>query len=76
MVITVLKTTFAKTKPKMVRYRSYKHFDNYLFCRDLEGNLDVQNTTYKRFEDCFLRVLNRHAPLKKKTLRANDAPYD
>ena len=75
MVITVLKTTFAKTKPKMIRYRSYKHFDNYLFCRDLERNLDVQNTTYKHFEYCFLRVLNRHAPLKKKTLRANDAPY-
>ena len=66
MVITVLKTTFAKTKPKMIRYHSYKHFDNYLFCKDLERNLDVQNTTYKHFEDCFLRVLNRHAPLKKK----------
>ena len=28
-----------------------------------------------KFDEIFLKVLNRHAPLKKKMLRANHAPY-
>ena len=30
---------------------------------------------YTSFEDNFLRVLNKHAPLKKKVFHANHAPY-
>ena len=30
---------------------------------------------YNSFEENFLGVLNKHAPLKKKVLRANHAPY-
>ena len=30
---------------------------------------------YDEFEKRFIEVLDKHAPLKKKTLRANDAPY-
>ena len=28
-----------------------------------------------KFDEIFLKILNRHAPLKKKMLRANHAPY-
>ena len=30
---------------------------------------------YETFEEKFLKVLNDHAPLKKKFIRANHAPY-
>ena len=30
---------------------------------------------YETFEEEFLKVLNNHAPLKKKFIRANHAPY-
>ena len=30
---------------------------------------------YKSFENIFLSVLNKHAPLKKKFVRRNQAPY-
>ena len=30
---------------------------------------------YEKFEEEFLKVLNKHAPLKKKFIRANHAPY-
>ena len=30
---------------------------------------------YETFEEEFLQVLNNHAPLKKKFIRANHAPY-
>ena len=73
MVITVLETTFAKTKPKMIRYRSYKHFDNYLFCRDLERTLDVQNTTYKHFDNyLFCRDLERTLDVQNTTYKHFD----
>ena len=32
-------------------------------------------SNYEQFENKFLEILNKHAPLKKKTLRANDAAY-
>ena len=30
---------------------------------------------YSKFEEIFLEVLSKHAPSKKKILRANDKPY-
>ena len=44
--------------------------------RDLQtelGNVDVSN--YEAFETAFKKVVSRHAPLKKKYVRANDAPF-
>ena len=32
MIITVLKTTFNKAKPKEITYRCYKDFNNDVFC--------------------------------------------
>ena len=34
MVITVLKVFYKKQKPKIIRYRSYKNFDNQVFQRE------------------------------------------
>ena len=31
--------------------------------------------SYGSFENVFLNTLNKHAPIKKKMLRANHAPY-
>ena len=35
----------------------------------------IQLINLSSFEESFLGVLNKHAPLKKKVLRANHAPY-
>ena len=76
MVITVLKNTFPKAKPKVVQYRDYKKFDVHNFRKDLKSGLQsklVEN--YSTFEEIFLEILGNHAPLKKKILRANDKPH-
>ena len=76
MVITVLKNTFPKAKPKVIQYRDYKKFDVQNFRKDLKNGLQnklVDN--YATFEEIFLEILDNHAPLKKKILRANDKPY-
>ena len=75
MIVTVLKTTFKKAKPKETIYRSYRNFDNDAFCGDLKHNLEFVNGNYTKLEKMVLEVYNFHAPLKKRLVRANELPY-
>ena len=71
-----MKTTFPKAQPKIIYYRDYKNFDLYNFRSDLREQLNqVAEKDYFHFELTFLRVLEDHAPMKQKVLRANDNPY-
>ena len=71
-----MKTTFPKAKPKSIQYRNYKFFNNIDFDEDLFNNLQKQSTmNYDNFEETFMDVLNRHAPLKKEVVRSNHKPY-
>ena len=61
-----------KNKPRKVHYRNHKNSDS------LRLNTDLKNAfAHEKLESCikfdevFMKVLNRHAPLKKKVLRPN-----
>ena len=76
LVTTMLKISFPKRKPLEVNYRNFKHLDEFSFNEDLKlafDNTDVQ--TCEEFEGIFMRLLDHHTPLKKKVLKANNAPY-
>ena len=78
MVVTVLKASFDKQKPNVVNYRDYKNFRAETFRQELQtelADLDVECLTYASFQDTFLRVLDKHAPMKKRYIRANDSPF-
>ena len=76
MVVTVMKTAFPKAEPQILYYRDYKDFDLYNFRTDLREQLSqISEKDYLHFEITFLKVLEQHAPMKKKTLRANNKPY-
>ena len=78
MVVTVLKTTFPKQGPIVINYRNYKKYDENVFKSDLRQELqkiDPSNLNYSSFETAFDRVLDKHAPVKKKYVRANDKPF-
>ena len=75
MVITMTKMTFHKNPPKEIYYRDYKKLDQNLFREELAEKLYGCDSCYDTFEEIFISVLNKHAPLKKKFLRANHAPY-
>ena len=75
MVASVLKHNFHRSAPKELVYRDYKTFDRVIFKRELEDKLNQQVNEYKHFEQIFLEILNIHAPIKKKLLRANHVPY-
>ena len=74
MIVTVCKNSFPKSKPKEIIYRNYKNFDTDAFQCELKLKLQSINN-YETFESVFLSVLNKHAPLKKKFVRGNPAPY-
>ena len=75
MVITVMKMSFKKHSPIERHYRDYKYFDRTKFKNNLNEKLSEGISNYESFETTFIEVLNKHAPLKKKLLRANHAPY-
>ena len=75
MVIIVLKQTFQTISPKELVYKDYKNTYRLTFKRELEAKLNQQINEYKHFEQIFLEVLNTHAPIRRKLLRANHVPY-
>ena len=72
----MLKIFFPKSKALEINYRNYKHLDEFSFNEDLKlafDNTGVQ--IWEEFEGIFMRLLDHHARLKRKVLRANNAPY-
>ena len=73
LISTILKSGRFKGKPKEKRYRSYRQFNSDGFKKDLEFRLnDLTSSSYDDFQTTFLKDLNRHASLKKKTFRHNN----
>ena len=72
----MLKITFQKNKPLEINYRKYKFFDEIAFNEDLKFAFDKNEIlNCEQFEETIMKTLNQHPPLKKKVLRANNAPY-
>ena len=78
MVVTVLKGGFVKRGPKIVTYRDYSKFDAVDFKENLLHMISSELSEiedYGAFEAGVMRALNEHAPVKRKSIRANDGPF-
>ena len=74
--MTLFKTTFSKSKPKVTIFRNFKKFDVENFNQELRGKLSTKLVNnYSSFKSVFIGVFNRHAPIKKKVIKANHATY-
>ena len=63
----------------MVNYRDYQNFQNNEFRAELDNEKskhDLGYMEYQHFLNIFIDVLNKHAPMKQKYLRANQGIYD
>ena len=70
LILTVLKTSFTKSKPRKIIYRDYKNFDSVTFNDELKYVLakeKIQSCT--KFDEMFSQLLNKHAPMKSKLLK-------
>ena len=78
VTITVLKTTYKKKTSQIVSYRDYKNFSEEYFLSELNSTLyryDIDCIEYDVFDNIFMELLNIHAPIKLKYVRANNGPF-
>ena len=78
MTVTVLKTYFKKQEPLIINYRDYKKFDATSFRNELLDsleNFEKENMNYDDFKALFMIIFDKHVPMKKKTVRANNGPF-
>ena len=74
--MTVLKTSIPKGNPRQITYRGYNKFDSLKFNNDLKNVQTKENIdNCGKFDEKFLEVFDKHAPLKRKLSRANHASY-
>ena len=74
MVYTMLKSTYTKLEPKILRKGFYKDFNKESFLRDLQHGLD-NNDNFAEFNDAFKAILDDHVTIKKSKLRGNTKPH-
>ena len=76
MTVTVLKRYFKKKDPITITYRNLKSFDGLKFREDIKNQLEKsENLNVDVFKNIFVSVWNSHAPVKKKVVRGNNAPF-
>ena len=77
LTVTVLKTEFVKADPIKINYRNYNNYNHSEFSKELKSKLsnNVTCNNYNNFQNILCEVLEKHAPLKKKYLRANNSPF-
>ena len=81
MTVTVLKVHFQKLPPKVITYRDYKNFNTEIFEKKLSELLvphksdNFVKLKLEEFKNSIVKLLNQHAPIKKKILRGNDAKF-
>ena len=81
LICSILRASFKKLPPKIIKYRDQKHFDQKKFPHDLDSKL-LQGDLYRncgegygKLSEIFVDILNHHAPLKEKQIRGNHALF-
>ena len=81
MIATTLRSTFRKLPPKTVKYRSYKNFNKTVLLHELHQELIQGGDLYRPYDPFFKlteiisSILSKHAPIKSKQIRGNQAPF-
>ena len=78
MTLCVMKVYFRKQEANIISYRDYRTFSNVQFQNHLNNELDLKNICtfeLKKFLETTLEILNLHAPIKKRYVRANQTPF-
>ena len=78
LVVTVLKITYKKSKPKIITYRNYKSFNNDGFrnaLQQIQCNADNCDINFDKFMSSCRKILDQHAPQEKRYVRGNQSPF-
>ena len=74
-----MKKSIKKFQPRIINYRSYKHFSNDTFKKDRIDMLStekfvINDDGLRRFCGLSVNILNKHAPYNKSIARGNQMP--
>ena len=80
LITTLMKSHFSSSKPKIIHYRNFKRFDEQKFIADVKNadfsfETDDPNENYSALTNTFSLIVEKHAPLKKKIVKGNHAPF-
>ena len=75
-----MKTTYRKFEPRIVYYRDLKYFCKNSFKQSLQKAIsqnlgDGCDESYESFASSCNKILDNHAPLKRKYARGNHSPF-
>ena len=74
LTVTEFKMCFQKLPPKIVNYRNYKIFGNEKSRSDI-SKFDFGASDLESFKNTIFCIFNKHVPIKRKYIRANEAPF-
>ena len=74
MVYTMLKSTYAKLEPKILRILSDKDVNEEYFLQAWQNGLN-RFGKFAELNNEFNAILNHHAPIKRSKLRGNSKPH-
>ena len=76
MIYTILKTTYVKKEPKIIKYRNYGKFSHEEFLAEVNNSLQTSKPeSYDEFEEIIVKILDKHAPIKTAVVRGNNKPH-
>ena len=78
LTVTVMKTFFKKKLPKIVSYRDYKNYTHDNFRKELEYTFPREKLcciSNDEFVNTFMVIFEKHAPIKRKYVHVNQAPF-
>ena len=80
LISSFMKSYISRLKPKTIFYRNYKNFDEEKLVNDVKAadfsfSNNDPNENCSVLPDNFSKLVDRHAPLKKKIQRGNHAPF-
>ena len=80
LITTFMRFFVSRLKPKIIFFGNYKKFDDTKLLADLKNaNFSFTsadpNGNYLFLTNSFSKIVEKHVPLKQKTLRGNHAPF-
>ena len=80
MVLTTMKTSFERLKPRVINYRDYESFENKLFREELlfelsNSTLEENADGFQEFIEIYQKTVNQYVPAKRKFVQGNHLPF-
>ena len=77
MSLDIIKVFYKRQPPNIVTYRNYKNFNDEVFVNDLNNYFTekAEFLSFNSFNRTIDKALEKFTPLKKRYVRANQAPF-